>query len=67
MLDEPAGEDEVMQELHAVREAYAARFGYDIDAICRDAQAKDGASGLEIASPSSKDPPEPANDRSKAA
>lgn len=28
--------DEIIDELHQIRDAYAARFGYDLDAIYRD-------------------------------
>lgn len=43
-----ANEDEVIREVRAAREAYGARFGYDIAAIVRDAKAKDEASGHEV-------------------
>ncbi len=41
-------QDEVMREVRATREAYAARFNYDIGAIFRDAKAKEGESGHEV-------------------
>jgi len=34
--------DPIIKELRAVRDAYAARFGYDIKAICRDIRARQG-------------------------
>ena len=43
-------QDEVMKEVRAIREAYAARFGYDIDAIAQDARAKEAQSGHEVVS-----------------
>ena len=43
-------QDEVMREVRAIREAYAARFGYDIDAISQDARAKEAQSGHEVVS-----------------
>ncbi|MGI9175359.1 MAG: hypothetical protein ACR2GR_08595 [Rhodothermales bacterium] len=43
-------QDEVMREVRAIREAYAARFGYDIDAISRDARVKEAQSGHEVVS-----------------
>ena len=42
--------DPIITELRAVREAYAARFGYDIKAICRDVRARQEASGREYVS-----------------
>ena len=41
-------QDEIMREVRAIREAYAARFDYDIDAISRDAKAKEAQSGHEV-------------------
>ncbi len=41
-------QDEVMREVRAIREAYAARFDYDIGAIFRDAKAKEHESGHEV-------------------
>ena len=41
-------EDEVILEVRAAREAYGARFGYNVAALVRDAQAKDEASGQEV-------------------
>ena len=39
--------DPIVAELLAVREAYAARFGYDVKAICQDIRARQKASGRE--------------------
>ena len=36
-------EDPVLAEIRAIREAYAARFNYDLRAIAADARAKDAA------------------------
>jgi hypothetical protein len=33
--------DEIVDEVRAVREAYAARFNYDLDAMFRDLKAKE--------------------------
>jgi hypothetical protein len=41
-------QDEIMKEVRAIREAYAERFGFDIDAIYRDAKAHEAKSGREV-------------------
>ncbi len=45
--DEPI-QDEVMQEVRAVREAYAARFGYDVRALFEHARQQAHRSDREI-------------------
>jgi hypothetical protein len=42
--------DSVVQEVRAIREAYAKRFGYDLKAIYRDLKAKEQASGRQYVS-----------------
>ena len=42
--------DPIIAEVRAVREEYAARFGYDVHAILRDIRAKQDASGREYLS-----------------
>ena len=39
--------DPIIAELRAVREAYVARLGYDVEATCRDIRARQKASGRE--------------------
>ncbi len=39
--------DPIIAEVRAVRQAYAARFDYDVDAIFRDIRARQEASGRE--------------------
>ena len=39
--------DPIIAELRAIREAYAARFDYDVDAMFRDIRARQEASGCE--------------------
>ena len=39
--------DPIIAELRAIREAYAARFNYDVDAMFKDLRAKQAASGRE--------------------
>ncbi len=42
--------DSVVKEVREIREAYAKRFGYDLDAMHRDLKAKEQASGRKIVS-----------------
>lgn len=59
-------QDEVMREVRAIRETYAARFNYDIGAIFRDAKAKEHESGHEVvlrAPRRAKDIPKPTRGR----
>lgn len=37
--------DPITAEIRAVRDAHASRFGYDVQAIFRDLQARQAASG----------------------
>lgn len=37
--------DPIIAEVRAIRQAYAARFDYDVDAIFRDIRARQEASG----------------------
>ena len=39
--------DPIIAELRAVRQAYAARFDYDVEAMFRDIRARQEASGRE--------------------
>ena len=40
-------EDPIISELRAIREAYAARFDYDVEAMFRDIRARQEASGRD--------------------
>jgi hypothetical protein len=40
--------DPIVDEIHRVREQIAARFGYDIQAIGRDAHQRDKAADREV-------------------
>ncbi len=42
--------DPIIEELHKIREDYARQFNFDIHAICKDIQKKQGQSGREIVS-----------------
>ena len=39
--------DPIIVEVRAIRQAYAARFDYDVEAIFRDIRARQEASGRE--------------------
>ena len=43
--------DRVLEEVRTVREAHAARFGFDIRAIVEDLQSREQANGREIVMP----------------
>lgn len=40
--------DTLVDEVRAIREAYAARFDYDLHAICRDLREQARKSGREL-------------------
>ena len=40
--------DPVVEEIRAVRDAYAKRFNYNIDAICEDLRRQEKESGREL-------------------
>ena len=42
--------DQIIEELHKVREEYARQFNFDINAICKDFQEKQAQSGRKIVS-----------------
>ena len=42
--------DPIVEEVRRYREEYAARFGYDLAAICRDLREKQGRSGQKVVS-----------------
>jgi hypothetical protein len=41
-------EDPIVEEVRKVRDAYAKRFNYDLDAIYRDLKAKERQSGRVV-------------------
>lgn len=41
-------EDPIVEEVRKVRDAYAKRFNYDLDAIYRDLKAKERRSGRRV-------------------
>jgi hypothetical protein len=42
--------DPIVDEIHKVREEYARQFDFDVDAICKDIQNKQIASGRQLVS-----------------
>jgi hypothetical protein len=44
-------EDPVVAEVRAIRDAYAKRFNYDLDAMARDLRAKEAAGNRQIVLP----------------
>ncbi|MCY4658695.1 MAG: hypothetical protein OXF93_02650 [Acidobacteria bacterium] len=46
--------DPIIAELRAIRQEYAARFNYDVDAMFRDIRARQEASGREYVRLSSR-------------
>lgn len=42
--------DPIVAEIHAIREAYAKRFNYDLDAIFRDLKEQEKKSGRKTVS-----------------
>ena len=48
--------DEILQEIHKIREEHAKAFNYDLQAICDDLRRKQAASGRQIISTPLKQP-----------
>jgi hypothetical protein len=46
LSDQKPWEDEVLQEVYAVRDAYAAEHGYDLDQIYADLKRREASSDL---------------------
>ena len=46
-MEETPQTDPIIAELRAIRQAYAARFDYDVEAMFRDLRARQEASGRE--------------------
>ena len=49
-------EDPIVEETRKLRDAYAAQFGYDLEALFRDLKAREEASGREVISLSPRKP-----------
>jgi len=41
-------QDEIIREVRAIREAYAERFGFDIEALYADAKKREGLGGRPV-------------------
>jgi hypothetical protein len=48
--NEAMEQDEIIREVRALREEYAARFGFDIRALYRDAKKREKNSKREVVS-----------------
>lgn len=46
--------DEIVEEIHQIREAYAKSLNYDLDAIFADLRKKEAESGRQVVSLSRK-------------
>ena len=46
-MEEAPQTDRIIADLRAIRQAYAARFDYDVEAMFRDLRARQEASGRE--------------------
>ena len=46
--------DEIVEEIHRIREEYAKSFDYDLDAIFEDLRKKEAESGREVVNLSRK-------------
>ncbi len=46
--------DEIVEEIHRIREEYAKSFNYDLDAIFADLRKKEAESGREVVTLSRK-------------
>jgi hypothetical protein len=46
--------DEIVEEIHRIREEYAKSFNYDLDAIFTDLRKKEAASGRKVVTLSRK-------------
>ena len=40
--------DPIVEEIRAIRDEYARRFNYDIEAMCRDLRTREAQSGHEV-------------------
>lgn len=47
LCEQKPWEDEVLREVYAVRDAYAAEHGYDLDRICADLKGREKSSRLQ--------------------
>ena len=48
--------DEILEEIHKIREKHAQAFNYDLQAICDDLRRKQAESGRQIISSPLKQP-----------
>jgi hypothetical protein len=48
------GSDEIVEEIHRIRDEYAKSFNYDLDAIFADLRKKESESGKQVVNLSRK-------------
>ena len=48
--------DPIVDEIRRIRDAHAARFNYDLDAICRDIKERERKSGLTFVNGAARQP-----------
>jgi len=53
--------DPIVEEIHKCREQYAARFNFDLAAICEDLRRRTAESDREVVSRPARKAPTPAN------
>lgn len=54
MSNDPATRDSIIDEIHRFRREHAEKFNYDMDAIVRDIQSREGKLGNKVVSYPSK-------------
>jgi len=47
-------QDEIVEEIHRIRQEYAESFNYDLDAIFKDLQKKEAESGRKVVNMAAK-------------
>ena len=50
MNTDPATSDPIIDEIHRIRREHAEKFNYDMDAIVRDLQSREGDLGNKVVS-----------------
>ena len=50
MSNDPATRDSIIDEIHRFRREHAEKFNYDMDAIVRDLQSREGSLGNKVVS-----------------
>ena len=53
-MTEKKPQDEIIAEVRAIRDALAAKHGYDLDRLYEEAKRREGASGRKLLDPAPK-------------